>query len=293
LADHVVLGGGNLIVDQDLNFPIKIHAALKNAAEKNIPVHIYGVGVGSDFSPKALQLFRDAFSECDLKSVTVRDEKSRDNWETFFASYCNVDAKVVYDPGIVAAHCWPLPFCPAGVNSPIDVAVGIMSPNELNYHNYGGKFKHLDDWYLELVNILKQEDRNIVLFSNGSPEDSNYIKSHLMPKLENVSMFIPNDQGELSSLIAHAKLTLAFRLHAVIPATSYGKHVVALEWDKKIRSFMSRIGKSDQSLNMRETDAKDAASLCLELLQQPFPTDRYAQLADQQMNELASRIVTQ
>ena len=112
-ANHVVLGGGNLIVDQDLNFPVKIHAALSSATDKNLPVHIYGVGVGSKFSQKALQLFRAAFRQCDLQSVTVRDEKSRVNWEKYFAPYCEVHADVVYDPGIAAASCWPRPKSPS------------------------------------------------------------------------------------------------------------------------------------------------------------------------------------
>ena len=289
-ANHVVLGGGNLIVDQDLNFPVKIHAALSSAAAKNLPVHIYGVGVGSKFSQKALQLFRAAFSQCDLKSVTVRDEKSRINWEKYFAPYCEVRADVVYDPGIAAAHCWPVPKSPSSFKHPIDCAIGIMSPNELNYHNYGGKFKRLDTWYLDLIRALQREGRNIVLFSNGSPEDTNYIKTHLIPKLTDVDVFIPEDQSELSALLANANLTLAFRLHAIIPATSYGKHVVALEWDKKIRSFMDRIGKSEQCLNMRTTAARDAAKICMDLLSNPSTSEDFSDIAKQEMAGLAKNI---
>ncbi|NNC38840.1 MAG: glycosyltransferase [Hyphomonadaceae bacterium] len=289
-ADCVVVGGGNLIVDHDLNFPVKINAALSVAKSYNLPIHIYGVGVGTKFSKKALSLFRSAFRDCDLKSVTVRDEASRLSWEKYFAPYCGISAEVVFDPGIIAKDCWATPIRPNGVPDHIDCAIGIMSPNELNYHNDGSKFIDLHKWYVELISSLQKKNMKIVIFSNGSPEDTKYIQSHLAPNLDQLDVFIPKTQSELSALLAHTDLTIAFRLHAIIPTTSYGNRVIALEWDKKIRSFMTRIGKSDQCINMRETSASTVAELSMKLLSKPKTPSTEHIIAKQEIDMLAARI---
>ena len=43
-CDAVVIGGGNLLADLDLNFPTKLALALDEAARRDLPVAFYGVG---------------------------------------------------------------------------------------------------------------------------------------------------------------------------------------------------------------------------------------------------------
>ena len=49
-CDAVVLGGGNLLTDADLNFPMKIAGALDQAARLRLPAAVYGVGANRQWS---------------------------------------------------------------------------------------------------------------------------------------------------------------------------------------------------------------------------------------------------
>lgn len=56
-CDAVVLGGGNLLTDADLNFPMKIAGALAQAARLRLPVAVNGVGANRQWSEAGRRLF--------------------------------------------------------------------------------------------------------------------------------------------------------------------------------------------------------------------------------------------
>ena len=79
-CDAVVLGGGNLLTDADLNFPMKIAGALAQAAALHLPVAVYGVGANRQWSDEGRRLFGRALAQARLSHATVRDARSQAAW---------------------------------------------------------------------------------------------------------------------------------------------------------------------------------------------------------------------
>lgn len=258
-CDVAIIGGGNLIADQDLNFPVKISAAIEEMIRLNKPCFIYAVGVGSHFSRKGKAMFDDAFRRADIQGVYVRDEKSRRNWDKNFSKSSGHTATVVWDPGLISSLCWPEEK-PA-TNLPI--RVGIISPNELVYHGSQTDVLDLKAWYRVFISQLAESGQPVRLFSNGSPEDTRYLVEEIAPILPAIPYDLPKNQEELARLIAHSSLVSAFRLHALIPAVSYQCPILALAWDAKVESFTEKIGLRAVCIDVKETTPKEAANLAL------------------------------
>jgi len=258
-SDAVILGGGNLIADQDLNFPVKIHTALSVAKAYEKPCYLYGVGVGGSFSQKGAELFNEAFSSADIREVYVRDARSKRNWDEFFAQSSGCKATVVWDPGLLASLTWPI----AEADQKGPIRVGIISPDELSYHEGSEESWDVTDWYQRFIQDLINTGKEVRLFSNGSPEDTRYLQENIAPLFPELSHDIPKNQEELSRLLGQSDLVAAFRLHALIPTISYNRPILALAWDAKVRSFAEKIGQSHACIDVKETSPEDAAIIAV------------------------------
>ena len=286
-ADAVILGGGNLITDKDLNFPTKIQAALDVVQSRNLPCYIYGVGVGRHFSKKGEKIFNDAFSRINLKSVTVRDIRSKKNWDRYFSDSSGCLAKVVWDPGMISKLTWPIPI----QTKLAPIRVGIISPKELGYHEGGMALPDLTKWYTEFISELLKINPNIRLFSNGSPEDTRYLVDEILPSIGDLGYDLPNSPEELSKLIANSSLVAAFRLHALIPAISYNNRILALAWDEKVKSFADRVEASNACVNIGDVKPTEAVDIALGNQPAKNSNDFYVDQAMSELNQLAKSIL--
>ncbi len=100
--DGILIGGGNLISDIDLNFPLKIEALSLELKEMGIPVGLMAVGVADNWTPWGERLFRAAFSQLELAAVFVRDAKSKEIWERRMKQDDFPAAVVCPDPAVLA-----------------------------------------------------------------------------------------------------------------------------------------------------------------------------------------------
>ena len=62
-SDAVVIGGGNLISDIDLNFPTKLTLAVEESERLGLPIIVYASGVTSGWTKRGERMLRDAFSK--------------------------------------------------------------------------------------------------------------------------------------------------------------------------------------------------------------------------------------
>jgi len=60
-ADAAVLGGGNLLADADLNFPLKIAGFGAEMRRRRIPWAVFGVGASAPWTKRGRRLFESAF----------------------------------------------------------------------------------------------------------------------------------------------------------------------------------------------------------------------------------------
>jgi polysaccharide pyruvyl transferase WcaK-like protein len=249
--DAVIVGGGNLLSDTDLNFPLKLDAAMAEIRAAGVPAGVFGVGVSDNWSPRGETLFRRAFSECDLYFASVRESRSAEIWRRRLGPVGVRDARVVHDPGVLAAVHFPQAARGAGA-APL-IGLGLTHPVALKYHSDERvePSKEQEDWYVALAQSCLARGWKLAVFTNGSPEDTAYM-AQLQPRLSAIDpaggiTFVPDFRypGELAGFIATLDLLMAHRLHANIVAYSYAIPQIGFSWDVKLKSFLDEVGRSE------------------------------------------------
>jgi polysaccharide pyruvyl transferase WcaK-like protein len=261
-TDAIVLGGGNLLSDQDLNFPLKIAAAMQEVASLGLPVAVFGVGVSDNWSVPGKRLFLRALTQNALAHAAVRDSRSSELWQSHLVPHGIMTADTCRDPAVLAARHYPSQKKHGGNRR---VALGIMDPLAVRYHAAGTSSNEakLNVWYADLARQLAARSWHIELFTNGSPEDRAYL-ARLAPRL--VAQAYPfvsvapvfRRPADLANFISRADLVLAHRLHASIAAFAYGVPHVGFAWDPKLKAFFQSVGRGDSVLDLGKTSVSDA-----------------------------------
>lgn len=247
-VDAVVLGGGNLIADSDLNFPIKIHAALAEAARRDLPVAVFGVGVTRNWTRIGAGLFERAFARVRLVDVTVRDARSQSVWNDLLADTPILPAGLACDPGLLAASRYG-ERAPDGPAKPVGFC--ITDPLLLRYHAESSVVgTDLTGWYRDAALALVESGREVVLFTNGSPEDRAFLDTIALALTERSGGRIRRADdfatpGDLVRFIGGCSLIVAHRMHACIAAYALGIPTIGLAWDVKLDSFFALSERSD------------------------------------------------
>lgn len=279
-ARHLVLGGGNLLSDIDLNFPIKIEAALHHARRLSLPVHVYGVGVSSDWTGLGERLFRRAFSNIDLRSVTVRDERSRQAWDALLGDVTGRTADIAPDPGFLAAHNFARP---TERHAGLTCGLGVMSFAALAYHGYSRlSDRGLLGWYLDTARRLIEQGMRVVAFSNGSPEDTQYLL-RLQAAMSNRSdeafaIGIPQTPIQLAATIASLDVIAAHRMHAIITAYAYEVPAISLAWDTKIEALSDLLGQPANLMDVASSSPREVVDAIFACQAQPIDQDRRSRI---------------
>jgi polysaccharide pyruvyl transferase WcaK-like protein len=271
-ADAVVVGGGNIFSDADLNFPMKIGGALAEAARAGLPVGVFGVGVSDNWSARGRELFETALSGSQLVHAAVRDDRSRRIWDRNLIPVGVRGAGLCHDPALLASRHFP-PAPRAGPRT--RVGLGLTDPLALRYHAPAGGLSEsvMAAWTVELVRILIARGWEVEVFTNGSPEDESYAR-RLNDRLLVAGMgklaFAPSfrQPGDLAAFISGLDIVLAHRLHACIAAYSYGVPHVGFTWDPKLDSFFQSVGRADYVVAAGSGATEQVAALCAHALQE-------------------------
>lgn len=281
-TDAVVIGGGNLLADADLNFPIKISVALHAAAAAALPVAVFGVGVSDNWSARGRALFGNGLRAVRLVHAAVRDERSQMIWARYLADYDVSPALLCRDPGLLTARHFP-----ADERTGAERIVGLCltDPMALRYH--GGQIdRRLDGWLVSLAEGLARRGLTIRLFTNGSPEDRAYL-DRVAPRFAEAcgaavgvepAFAIPAD---LAAFVAGCALVVAHRMHACIAAYSYGIPHIGLRWDPKLDSFFASVERSGFIVDPAVSPAGATMDLAVQAIADGVdPVVRAAAIAD-------------
>lgn len=281
-ADAVVLGGGNLLADLDLNFPTKLCLAIDEASERQLPIAIYGCGVSKGWSATGLAWCRERFSRPEMQAVFVRDDASKALFDEMFAAHTGHHAQVVRDPGLLAARYFPAPAKPAG-QRPV-AGLNIMSHIAIRYHaDNAPQLGWLSDWYVAVAQRLIAAGFAVHVFTNGSPEDKEYAAS-LHERLralggeQDIAFLEQRDPAELCAHIAALDVLIAYRMHAVIAAYSYGVPMIALAWDQKLASFMQSVGLADWLVDIAQVSPAECVALAQRAVADGVPRDTHGRV---------------
>ncbi|MEM9248037.1 MAG: polysaccharide pyruvyl transferase family protein [Pseudomonadota bacterium] len=238
-ADLVLIGGGQLFSDADLNFPIKIARAARLCQAAGVPVCIYAAGAARNWSAQGRRLFAEVL-DTNLVTVGLRDADSCAAWTE------QMDARgpepvLMRDPGVLAQAC----YGPVAADDRVGICVS--DPQILRYHGEGAD---ASAGFVPLVRTIMSRGHRVRLFCNGAEEDAatlDRVANSLADDIaagDVVCAPVPTRPRDLAHLVAQNAAVVAHRLHACIVAFSYRRPVVGLGWDRKVESFFRSVGMS-------------------------------------------------
>ncbi|MEI7831935.1 MAG: polysaccharide pyruvyl transferase family protein [bacterium] len=282
-ASALIIGGGQLLMDNSLVFPYRINSATRCALRLGIPVAFQSCGVGSNWSAKGRRLFAGALCPAQVVSISVRDN---DSVEELQAELPKIAAKVTFaiDPAICAGEAY-------GVNRSFvskTIGLGVIAPGELlshpTYAHLADETSALERW-VALIRHLAGLGYPLALFTNGSVVDYHFAEKVLKTAQEdgicNISLACrPQLPHELVELIAQYRAVIAYRLHANIIATSLKVPSLGFIWDEKVRQFGHESGRSAYYLEPDKVNMEVIATKLAEICSNSYP--------DTEINELKS-----
>jgi polysaccharide pyruvyl transferase WcaK-like protein len=251
-ADVAVFGGGQLIQDGDLNFPLKLAAAAEECRRLRIPYALHAVGAAPIRSRRGRQLFTRLAREAAEVHIAARDAKSARE----LAQLAGGDVALGRDPALLASRIWPAAERPQRTRP--EVGIGITHPAVLRYHGTD-TVRDGDEavmgLYVELCEALVANGYDIALFTNGAGEDVAFA-AQLGERLKQAGptgshiRVAPRcgTPRELAALLAGFDALIAHRLHASILAYSYRVPHIGLLWDGKLSSFFASVGRADHAV---------------------------------------------
>ncbi|MBE0556653.1 MAG: FAD-dependent oxidoreductase, partial [Proteobacteria bacterium] len=119
------------------------------------------------------------------------------------------------------------------------IAGSMHSPISVNYHSsVSTSGSELSDWYVALCERLRGEGRNFLAFTNGSPEDVQFLDA-IAGRLQRAcggafTQKSASSPTELAQLVAGLGVLVGHRMHALIAGYSFAVPIFALQWDRKV-----------------------------------------------------------
>lgn len=240
--DLVVIGGGQLIVDNDLWFPSRILLTLNRLHKHSRCFAIHACGTGSTWSFVGRLLAKRILSNPKMISISLRDQSSINR----AIQHLNCPPSSLHlapDPALWAAETYEV----ERNNKSQLFGLGIMTPPCEIQGSESSDAKWLDepflvDFWLKLIEKMLTQELQIQLFTNGDADDDYFAKTifdripeHLKAQVQIAPK--PSTPKELVQRIATYRGIIAMRLHASIIAYSLRIPCVALTWDDKLRQF--------------------------------------------------------
>lgn len=249
-ADVIVIGGGQLFLDESLNFPLKLYLfSLLLRHNPSAQRFIAFVGVAPSLSRLGRALFRAALDNIRPHSITLRDPESRTRFADLISS--RYPLKVAADPALLSAECYGIPS--RNRSEVRRIGLCIADPRGLDVEGRLGADFHtgLADYFATLARALHDAGYQVVLFTNGALEDEalkDQIHAQLdLPGVQRLER--PLTPSTLVCSIAAFDLLVAHRLHANIIALALGVPSIGLRWDAKVESFFRMSGRSEAFLD--------------------------------------------
>jgi polysaccharide pyruvyl transferase WcaK-like protein len=271
-AQALVIGGGQLLMDDGLNFPLKVAGAAAVGHRLGLPVHFSACGAGKSWSGVGRKLFARALSQS--ASVTLRDHLSARRMQQLLPG---LQLRVTFDPAIWAADVYPT----APHHSTADfIGLGVMHNDAFNARSTRDRFRP-QEWmqlWLDLLGALLSTNKPVLLFTTGSVQDQQFAASLFaqaekrgMPRVELASW--PTNVSTLVRTLQRCSVVVAARLHAAVLTNAYGISTIGMIWDEKVRAYYEETGQPDHSFELSILPLADMVRAVEFLHGQPFPTE--------------------
>ncbi|MDA0967539.1 MAG: polysaccharide pyruvyl transferase family protein [Proteobacteria bacterium] len=244
-SNALIVGGGQLFMDIDNHFPIRITTAI-NTTPKTTPVFVYAVGVSEAWTNRAINMYKRIFKQNKLKRSFVRDKDSQENWLNHFGT---PRPDFVRDPALLSESYYGFIDKTPRKSKRKLIALGVSDPSDMVLST--GKESDIVcgdiSFYMNIIEVLYNRGFDISLFTNGLDiEYMSKVEKNIKTldiKVQNRVKILPRAERpkDLVKQIASADALIAHRLHANIIAYSYCIPHVGLVWDKKLIGFFKSV----------------------------------------------------
>lgn len=266
-ADMIIFSGGHILMNNSLEYPLRLSMINKIAENKNISIVFNSCGSEKTKSVLGKRILKNVLVSKNVKVISVRDNV--ENIE-YLAGTGIKDVKDVYvsdDPATIIASAYNIEKKESNT-----IGIGVIS--NLAYVNAYSRNKNdyliseeymLSRW-IEIIKEIINKGYKCKIFSNGGYHD-NSMSYKLQAMLDdNIEVCIPKNAYELVNEISNYKGVIAHRLHANILAYSLKIPSVGLVWDDKLVEFGNRTARKKFFINLKEHEVNSVVSLLEEAM---------------------------
>ncbi|HLV29474.1 MAG TPA: polysaccharide pyruvyl transferase family protein [Burkholderiaceae bacterium] len=266
---RVVIGGGNLLMDNFWNFPLLILRVVKECEAASIPVSLFAVGAGRHFSPQGKRIVGRILRSTAVTHVVCRDQHSYELVSDAAGPRHAHKVALGFDCGLYllgsAGH----------EGRPEKIGLGVIAPEVLRTfipeHPMADEQQALT-WWQDLVDALVSQVgiENIEILSNGSPPDNRYAEELVAALRADHPGLAPcykaSSPQALLERVGDYRALVAYRMHAAVSAMAMGVPVVGVEWDPKLKALFRYCGKPKDCVTVDAFTAHRPADIAGALL---------------------------
>lgn len=245
-ADGVIVGGGNLFENDEIAVDERALRSLQP------PLMLFSNSRGKIFDRHGRLSDRsDVIPDAKLDALLTRADisLSRDSATHAHLREINNKDELGWCPTInLNRYANHLPVLPD--HEEVGALISVRTPNLMNvpYRHQSAVQSHID---LAIDTMREAGYKRIRILCNDS-RDLDFATAFRYTK--GVDSVHTNDVYQYLSLIKGADMLVSYRLHATLPAISYGTPTVNIVYDERAKSLCCDLGLGDESLNMVEND---------------------------------------
>ncbi|MCL6239219.1 polysaccharide pyruvyl transferase family protein [Acinetobacter sp. ANC 5033] len=244
-SDGVIIGGGQLITDNNSFFSQKIYQIVKLAQKHDKPFTILGCGVGENIGIQAKKTYKKIFNKAVY--ISLRDIESANKVRSFVDKEIsiNVNPDLAFALNIEKTKeklCTKKIICGFNI-MPLSFFKSFdASLKDMDEAKYLGFWKKLAEG---AINAGMQ----VVIMTNGNLQDYQQAKVVYQMLRENGIEATLFDRAQRPSTlyeqIRKVDCLVAMRMHSGIIAKAFGKQVAVLVWDQKIPDVWNVFGSQE------------------------------------------------
>ncbi len=289
---QVVIGGGNLLMDNYVNFPLLILRIVQQCERHGVPVKLFSVGAGKRYSWLGRKVVARIVQSQAVEVIICRDSNSQklitgalnastdiaDSLEHVAEPHKSTSAASIHHKIRCSADCGLYLSRSHNPANPSDtIGLGVIAPSALQAvapeHPMADPGYALQ-WWDALIGALSDHvgAEHIELISNGSGVDNDFAHAlwqALAPKYPGLSVCTSiATPGDLLQRIGSYKALAAYRMHAAVTAMALEVPVIGFEWDPKVLQLFTYCGKREACIPLAEFTQRPARDIIATLLRQ-------------------------
>lgn len=250
-SDYIIIGGGHLLIDNYLTFPIGINNIVREARKKNKPVIIAFVGAKGSWSIIAKKMFLESLKYASL--ISVRDSDSKE-FLTFIDPNLKNKIVSISDPALFVKDMYKGDYIASKTKR---IGLGVMDPNEIKRHSHvNWNREDSANWWSTIAKRFVDLGYSVTIFTNGAPTDNGFVEYYIKKQLGNVQgvtfSYYPESYLDIIKTVNEQDCIVAQRLHACLPSISFMKPTFGVKWDVKLESIFKELDLEDNLIDFND-----------------------------------------